>query len=88
MINSHGKLSATHADTLIINIYTAVKYFPIDRDKLFSSDMFSAPHGGPGGPGGDKQLDREAEAARSHNLELTKEQIVNINSIFPSEVDN
>ena len=85
MINSHGKLSATHADTLIINIYTAVKYFLIDRDKLFSSDIFSAPHSG---PGGDKQLDREAEAARSHNLELTKEQIVNINSIFPSDVDN
>ena len=87
MINSHGKLSATHADTLIINVYTAWKYFLIDRDKLFSSELFSAPHGGPG-PGGDKQLDREAEAARSHNLELTKEQIVNINSIFPSDVDN
>ena len=51
-----------------------------------SFTIFSAPHGG---PGGDKQVDiREAEAARSHNLELTKEQIVNINSIFPSEVDN
>ena len=50
-----------------------------------SFTIFSAPHGG---PGGDKQLDREAEAARSHNLELTKEQIVNINFIFPSDVDN